>query len=87
MAMCHNDEGWRVVSRARPFDLTPCFEEGILLSALLAIVLVSGLFKTLKACLQQAQERTRTSRMVLGAKLVRGVRVGVSCRGLTGSAA
>ncbi|KAL1677546.1 P-loop containing nucleoside triphosphate hydrolase protein [Schizophyllum commune] len=70
MATCHNDEGWRVVSRARPFDLTPCFEEGILLSALLAVVLVSGLFKTLKACLQQAQERKRTSRMVLGAKLI-----------------
>ncbi|KAL1745932.1 P-loop containing nucleoside triphosphate hydrolase protein [Schizophyllum fasciatum] len=70
MATCHNNEGWRVVSRDRPFDLTPCFEEGILISALLAVVLVSGVFRTLRSCLQRPQERKQTSRLVLGAKLL-----------------
>ena len=38
-------EGWGPVSTRREFDLTPCFEEGIILSTLLAILLIVSLFR------------------------------------------
>ena len=38
---CHGPEGWGPASRSRPFDLTPCFEEGAILSPLLSISFIS----------------------------------------------
>ncbi|KAG6899872.1 hypothetical protein C0993_005842 [Termitomyces sp. T159_Od127] len=40
MATCHDPEGWRIISRVRDFDTSLCFEEGVLLSGLLAALLV-----------------------------------------------
>jgi hypothetical protein len=69
-------EGWGPVSRLREFDLTPCFEEGILLSTLLVLLLVVSLFR-LWATKPEIAECTRTlttrSASVLKAKLVRSV--------------
>ncbi|KAF9779193.1 metal resistance protein YCF1 [Thelephora terrestris] len=66
-------EGWGPVSRLREFDLTPCFEEGILLSTLLVLLLVVSLFR-LWATKPEIAEPTRTlttrSASVLKAKLV-----------------
>ena len=76
MATCRTNyhghrEGWGPVSTLREFDLTPCFEEGILLSTLLAVLLVVSLFR-LWETKSVAVNRTLTSRSasVLKAKLV-----------------
>ncbi|XP_006462121.1 hypothetical protein AGABI2DRAFT_151707 [Agaricus bisporus var. bisporus H97] len=44
---CRDREGWAIVSRQRAFDVTPCFEEGILLSSLLAALLLISLVRSL----------------------------------------
>lgn len=67
-------EGWGPVSTLREFDLTPCFEEGIVLSTLLVVLLVVSLFR-LWGTKSEVVNRTLTSRSasVLKAKLVRSV--------------
>ena len=59
------------MSKLREFDLTPCFEEGIILSTLLVVLLVVSLFR-LRGIKSEAANRTLTSRSasVLKAKLV-----------------
>ncbi|OJA12951.1 hypothetical protein AZE42_07484 [Rhizopogon vesiculosus] len=42
MATCADVEGWGIVSWLREFDLTLCFEEGVILTSLLAILLLSA---------------------------------------------
>ena len=68
---CHNAEGWNAVSRIRVFDSTPCFEEGIVLAALLGSLLVLSLVRVLTTCSQPQLNRNRNSRWLLWAKLVR----------------
>lgn len=81
MATCRttyqgHHEGWGPVSTFREFDLTPCFEEGIVLSTLLVVLLVVSLFR-LWGIKSKALERIHTltsrSALVLNAKLVRSV--------------
>jgi len=64
-------EGWGPVSKLREFDLTPCFEEGIVLSTLLVVLLAVSLFR-LWGIKSKAAEYTLTTRSasVLKAKLV-----------------
>ena len=64
-------EGWGPVSSLREFDLTPCFEEGIILSTLLVFVLVVSLFR-LWGIKSKATDHTLTTRSasVLKGKLV-----------------
>ena len=67
-------EGWGPVSTLREFDLTPCFEEGIILPTLLVVLLLvslSRLWRTRSGVVN----RTLTSRSasVLTAKLVRSL--------------
>jgi len=76
MATCRTtyhgrSEGWGPVSKLREFDLTPCFEEGIILSTLLVVLLVVSLFR-LWETKSAAVNRTLTCRSasVLKAKLV-----------------
>ena len=73
----HREE-WGPVSTLREFDLTPCFEEGIILSTLLVLLLVVSLFR-LRGIKSRAVGWTLTSRSasVLKAKLVCSV---VCCR-------
>ncbi|KAJ7043446.1 P-loop containing nucleoside triphosphate hydrolase protein [Mycena alexandri] len=68
MAQCRDAEGFTPISRLRDFDLTPCFEEGILNSSLLGILLISSVL-SLPLCLADAQMRSMKSRVILGAKL------------------
>lgn len=63
-------EGWRAVSRLRSFDLTPCCEEGIVLSTLLVVLLISSVVTLYFLGGLPKRERTRNSRWLLRAKLV-----------------
>jgi len=76
MATCRttyhgHHERWGPVSKLREFDLTPCFEEGIILSTLLVVLLLVSLFR-LWETKSVTVNRTLTSRSasVLKAKLV-----------------
>ncbi|KAF8892115.1 multidrug resistance-associated ABC transporter [Infundibulicybe gibba] len=69
MAACHDIEGWSPLSRIRDFDLTPCFEEGIVLSALLGSLLILALVRSLMLFFVNSKERTRRSRWILRIKL------------------
>ena len=68
-------EGWGPVSKLRVFDLTPCFEEGVILSTLLVILLVVSLSRLWGIKSNAAAGHTLTTRSVsvLKAKLVRSV--------------
>ncbi|EAU90288.2 metal resistance protein YCF1 [Coprinopsis cinerea okayama7 len=66
---CHDPEGWWPISHKRAFDLTPCFEEGGLLSALLAVVVVTALLRTPHLATRQPLERSRKSWSLLWVKL------------------
>jgi len=67
-------EGWGPVSTLREFDLTPCFEDGIVLSTLLVVLLVVSLFR-LCGIKSKPADHTLTTRSasVLKAKMVRSV--------------
>jgi hypothetical protein len=70
MAQCRDVEGFAPVSRLRDFDLTPCFEEGILNSSLLGVLLAWSVLSSLSLCLTDIQTRSTKSRVILAAKLV-----------------
>lgn len=70
MATCKDIEGWRFVSRLRPFDLTPC-AEGIILSALLFTLLASAVIKLWLLSSLANRTRTSKSRWALRGKLVK----------------
>ncbi|KAG6828729.1 hypothetical protein H0H92_006917 [Tricholoma furcatifolium] len=57
MATCRDPEGWRIVSRTREFDTTLCFEEGVLLSGLLAVFLVFATYRSLVLSFQLPRDR------------------------------
>jgi hypothetical protein len=67
---CRDEEGWVVVSRQRAFDVTPCFEEGILFPSLLAALLVIGLVRSLTLAILDARHISSRSRWILRLKLV-----------------
>lgn len=69
MATCNDDEGWVPVSRHRPFDLTSCFEEGIVLSSLSATLVIASLLISLHDCLKPPLARSLKSRWILRGKL------------------
>lgn len=71
MAICRDIEGWKAVSRLRDFDSTPCFEEGIVISSILIVVLLSLVFKSFSLRLHVPLDKTRKSIWFLKAKLVR----------------
>ncbi|KAF8216283.1 multidrug resistance-associated ABC transporter [Mycena galopus ATCC 62051] len=66
---CRDVEGFAPFSRLRGFDLTPCFEEGILNSTLLGGLLIWSVLSSLSLCLLEPQTRSTKSRVILGAKL------------------
>ncbi|KAF6761448.1 metal resistance protein YCF1 [Ephemerocybe angulata] len=69
MAICQDAEGWIPVSRTRPFDSSPCFEEGIVLSSLLALLLVIGLVRVGSVGLYPPLNRTLKSWGLLWLKI------------------
>ncbi|KAJ7050501.1 multidrug resistance-associated ABC transporter [Mycena amicta] len=66
---CQDAEGLAIVSRRRVFDLTLCFQEGILLSGLLSVLLIASVLSSLSLCLLNPSVRSTRSRVILGAKL------------------
>ncbi|EPQ56430.1 multidrug resistance-associated ABC transporter [Gloeophyllum trabeum ATCC 11539] len=69
-ATCRDSQGWGPASPLRPFDFTPCFEEGILFSTLSLVLLVSSLLRCWSLRNLEPLPRTRRSRWILYAKLI-----------------
>ena len=69
-AICRDSEGWDTVSRLREFDITPCFEEGVIISGLLSVVFILTLLKTVTICFKKPLERSHKSIQILFIKLV-----------------
>ncbi|KAF8636372.1 hypothetical protein AX17_003557 [Amanita inopinata Kibby_2008] len=69
MTSCHNLEGWGPVSRIRDFDVTPCFEEGVILSSILAAFLCSAVFNLLILSRKHPRLRSQKSSILLWIKL------------------
>jgi ATP-binding cassette, subfamily C (CFTR/MRP), member 1 len=70
MTSCQDGDGWGPVSRDRDFDLTLCFELGVLLPTLFAVLFVLEFVRTLQLVRKDALPRTARSRRILNAKLV-----------------
>ncbi|KAI0080155.1 metal resistance protein YCF1 [Panus rudis PR-1116 ss-1] len=68
-AACRNSEGWGPVSKIRQFDLTPCFEEGTLLSTVLVVFVICALFRTWGLYRFESHSRCRKSVWILRSKL------------------
>ncbi|TCD67602.1 hypothetical protein EIP91_012232 [Steccherinum ochraceum] len=66
---CRDGEGWGPVSSWRQFDLTPCFEEGILLSSILVIFIIVAAFRCFALYSLESYSRSRKSLWVLWFKL------------------
>src|SRR6266478_6239758 len=70
--LCRHPEGWGPVSRLRPFDLTPCFEDAVLLSVPLGLLVALGLLRSWHLSRLSALRRTqKVNTWLLWAKLVR----------------
>ncbi|KAJ7248513.1 P-loop containing nucleoside triphosphate hydrolase protein [Mycena rebaudengoi] len=69
MAQCSDAEGFGPFSRLRDFDLTSCFEEGILISGLLVALLVCSTLGSLSLSSLEIKTRATPSRLILGTKL------------------
>ena len=70
--LCRHPEGWGPVSRLRPFDLTPCFEDAVLFSVPLGLLIAVGLLRSWHLSKLSALRRTqRINTWLLWAKLVR----------------
>jgi ATP-binding cassette subfamily C (CFTR/MRP) protein 1 len=70
MAVCRDSEGWDAVSRLREFDITPCFEEGVIISSLLSVIFILTLLRTITIYFNQSLERSHKSIQILSIKLV-----------------
>lgn len=71
--LCRHPEGWGPVSRLRPFDLTPCFEDAVLFSVPLVLLTALSLLRSWHLSRLSALRRTqRINTWLLWAKLVRG---------------
>jgi hypothetical protein len=70
MATCQDDEGWQIVSHQRVFDVTPCFEEGVIIPALLIIFLISAIWRISFLRSMNPRSRTMQSLRILRVKSV-----------------
>jgi len=71
--LCRHPEGWGPVSNLRPFDLTPCFEDAVLFSVPLGLLIALSLLRSWHLSRLGALRRTqRINTWLLWAKLVRG---------------
>ncbi|OBZ66416.1 Metal resistance protein YCF1 [Grifola frondosa] len=66
---CGDSEGWGPISPMRPFDFTPCFEEGAILSPILLLFLVFAVTKCWRLRALEVRPRCRKSVWILRAKL------------------
>lgn len=70
MAVCRDPEGWRAFSRIRDFDITFCFEEGVVISVLLGALLLSAVWRSSVLSSLPSRARSSKSWWLLRAKLV-----------------
>lgn len=71
--LCRHPEGWGPVSHLRPFDLTPCFEDAVLFSVPLGLLIALSLLRSWHLSRLSAIRRTqRINTWLLWTKLVRG---------------
>jgi len=68
--VCNDPEGWRLLSPLRPFDSTPCFEEGVIQSSLLAALVAASLIRSLGLAVKPPLERSFKSCSLLWLKIV-----------------
>ena len=69
---CHHSEGWGPISQLRPFDLTPCFEEGVLFSIPLGSLIALSLVRAYQLRkLDTLQRSQKINVWLLRGKLVR----------------
>ncbi|KAJ7583390.1 ABC transporter type 1, transmembrane domain-containing protein [Mycena floridula] len=61
MATCSLSPSWNPVFDRRAFDLNVCFEEGIILSSLYAVLFIAGVLVSLSSSVLPAKERTSKS--------------------------
>lgn len=69
MAVCRDPEGWRAFSRIRDFDITFCFEEGVVISVLLGALLLSAVWRSSVLSSLPSRARSSKSWWLLRAKL------------------
>ncbi|KAG0695819.1 P-loop containing nucleoside triphosphate hydrolase protein [Suillus ampliporus] len=80
MATCRDVEGWRIISERRHFDFTLCFEEGVIVTSLLALLLLSATYRIWVLSYLPSHDISRKSRWRLWAKLtLLGLAVVASC--------
>ena len=70
MALCHHSEGWGPVSKQRPFDLTPCFEDGALVGGSLAFLFLGAILRTYQLRSKEIRHNNVKTRRWLAMKLV-----------------
>ncbi|KAG8992893.1 hypothetical protein FRB94_011203 [Tulasnella sp. JGI-2019a] len=70
MAFCANPEGWGPISKHRQFDLTPCFENGVLLGGILTLVFLGSSLRTFQLRKTHIRHENVKTRKWLGAKMV-----------------
>ncbi|KAF8631681.1 hypothetical protein AX15_002266 [Amanita polypyramis BW_CC] len=68
-SQCRDSEGWGPLSPIRPFDITPCFEDAVLLSSILAGFICLALLKMAVLWTKQSRPRSQKSWVVLSVKL------------------
>lgn len=71
MDICNNSEGWGPISRLRPFDLTPCFEDGVLNPSLLIALVITASVSSFIHSRHHPLQLNPRSKWLLGTKLVR----------------
>ncbi|KAG2035311.1 P-loop containing nucleoside triphosphate hydrolase protein [Suillus americanus] len=80
MASCHDVEGWHIVSKLRELDFTLCFEEGVILTSLLALLLLSATCRIWALRYLPSRDISRKSSWRLWAKLILlGLAIVASC--------
>ncbi|KAG1786323.1 P-loop containing nucleoside triphosphate hydrolase protein [Suillus plorans] len=80
MASCRDVEGWCIVSKLRELDFTLCFEEGVILTSLLALLLLSATCRIWALRYLPSRDISRKSRWMLWAKLILlGLAIVASC--------
>lgn len=69
---CPDSEGWGPASDLRQFDLTPCFEGGVIVPSVLGVFVLVAATRTLYLQRRPIRPENAKTRKWLATKLVRG---------------
>ncbi|KAG6330747.1 hypothetical protein ID866_8342 [Astraeus odoratus] len=70
MATCRDPEGWRVASELRDFDLSLCFEEGVILPSVLFVSILAGAARAWQLLHTSPRDISRRSCIILRVKQI-----------------